>query len=327
MPKLLAAPDQQGWATFHRLLLSLFRFLSPFLSAGSMHAGAAELYKGTLRILLVLLHDFPEFLTEYYYSLCDVLPARAIQMRNMVLSAFPAGMALPDPDKPIELVGENMSVPPILSDFAAAMRSAGAYDFVAGLLRAKSSSLGSLEPLKEKITGGPMTPSAPTGTRFNVPLINSVVAFLGTETVGQDKPGAAFNPSDPAVAVIAELASSFDNEGIAAPLRPFTSAADSMAGQYFLVTAIATHLRYANAHTFWYRDLLLHLFAQVKDERFQETVARVLLERVIVQRPHPYGVLNTFTELVRNPKYAFKEQPFFKLSRDVELILEHVSHP
>ena len=32
---------------------------------------------------------------------------------------------------------------------------------------------------------------------------------------------------------------------------------------------------------------------------------RVLLERLIVNRPHPWGLLITFIELVKNPRYAF----------------------
>lgn len=58
------------------------------------------LYKGTLRVLLVLLHDFPEFLCDHHFSFCDVIPPSCIQMRNLILSAFPRNMRLPDPFTP-----------------------------------------------------------------------------------------------------------------------------------------------------------------------------------------------------------------------------------
>jgi len=48
-------------------------------------------------VLLVLLHDFPEFLCEYHSSFCDTIPTSCIQLRNVILSAFPRNMALPDP--------------------------------------------------------------------------------------------------------------------------------------------------------------------------------------------------------------------------------------
>ena len=38
------------------------------------------LYKGTLRVLLLLLHDFPEFLCEFHFHLCDVIPPSCIQV-------------------------------------------------------------------------------------------------------------------------------------------------------------------------------------------------------------------------------------------------------
>ena len=48
----------------------------------------------------MLLHDFPEFLCDYHFSFCDVIPPNCIQMRNLILSAFPRNMRLPDPFTP-----------------------------------------------------------------------------------------------------------------------------------------------------------------------------------------------------------------------------------
>lgn len=71
------------------------------------------LYRGVLRLLLVLLHDFPEFLCEYHFSLCDVIPATCIQLRNLILSAFPKNMRLPDPFTP-NLKVRNDAVAPFM---------------------------------------------------------------------------------------------------------------------------------------------------------------------------------------------------------------------
>ena len=40
-------------------------------------------------------------------------------------------------------------------------------------------------------------------------------------------------------------------------------------------------------------------------EIVQEQITRVLLERLIVNRPHPWGLLITFIELIKNPRYNF----------------------
>lgn len=48
-------------------------------------------------MFLLLLHDFPEFLCEYCYLICELIPHTAFQIRNLVLTAYPASMRLPDP--------------------------------------------------------------------------------------------------------------------------------------------------------------------------------------------------------------------------------------
>lgn len=85
---------------FSTLLIDLFKFLDPFLRNTELAPPVMMLYKGTLKVLLVLLHDFPEFLCDYHYGFCDEIPSNCIQMRNLILSAFPRNMRLPDPFTP-----------------------------------------------------------------------------------------------------------------------------------------------------------------------------------------------------------------------------------
>jgi CCR4-Not complex component, Not1 len=95
-------------------------------------------------------------------------------------------------------------------------------------------------------------------------------------------------------------------------------------GQYHLLRAMVLHLRYPNAHTHWFSSLMLHLFADTKDERFKEILTRTLLEHVMVHRPHPWGILVTFIELVRNPKYEFWTRDFIRIAPEITLIMENV---
>lgn len=74
---------------------------------------SSGLFQGTLRVLLVLLHDFPEFLCDYHYGFCDVIPPNCIQLRNLILSAFPRNMRLPDPFTP-NLKVDECSLPSLL---------------------------------------------------------------------------------------------------------------------------------------------------------------------------------------------------------------------
>ena len=108
------------------LLVDLFEAMAPYLEDQSeLKPAIRELYNGTLRVLLVLLHDFPEFLCDYHFAFCDVIPSSCIQLRNLILSAFPRAMRLPDPFTPdlkVDLLPEISQAPRILSDFTGALR-------------------------------------------------------------------------------------------------------------------------------------------------------------------------------------------------------------
>jgi hypothetical protein len=84
MPKLLGAPASKGWAAYLQLLLAQLRFLEPFLRNAELTDAVRLLYKGTLRVLLVLLHDFPDFLCHFHFHLCDAIPPSCIQVRGAV---------------------------------------------------------------------------------------------------------------------------------------------------------------------------------------------------------------------------------------------------
>ena len=94
--------------------------MEPYLRNADLSESIRMLYKGTLRVLLVLLHDFPEFLCDYHFGFCDVIPPSCIQMRNLILSAFPRNMRLPDPFTPnlkVDLLPEINQSPRILSNY------------------------------------------------------------------------------------------------------------------------------------------------------------------------------------------------------------------
>ncbi|XP_058081510.1 uncharacterized protein LOC131229536 isoform X3 [Magnolia sinica] len=155
-PKLLTINSQKDWPLVQRLLVDLFKFMEPYLRNAELGESVHFLYKGTLRVLLVLLHDFPEFLCDYHFSFCDVIPPSCIQMRNVILSAFPRNMRLPDPSTPnlkIDLLAEISQSPRILSE-------------VDGALKAKQIKADIDEYLKEDLWQA----AFPVGTEEIVPL-------------------------------------------------------------------------------------------------------------------------------------------------------------
>lgn len=89
-----------------------------------------------------------------------------------------------------------------------------------------------------------------------------------------------------------------------------------------MLAAIANQLRYPNRHTYFFSCVLLLLFSSSgdSDTLVKEQITRVLLERLICNRPHPWGLLITFTELLKNSKYAFWELKFIRTSQEIETL-------
>lgn len=102
------------------------------------------------------------------------------------------------------------------------------------------------------------------------------------------------------------------------------------------------HLRYPNSHTYFFRAVLLLLFTQ-KAESIKENITRwvalldmvygqcmltcvlhrVLLERLIVNRPHPWGLLATFIELLSVP--GFWQHKFIHAAPEFQRLFDNVS--
>lgn len=315
MPKLLMfKPPHQAWAIFEKLLLELFKFLEPHLRHAQLSEPLRRLYKGTLRVLLVLLHDFPEFLCDYHFVLCDVLPHTCVQMRNLILSAFPRSMRLPDPFTPhlkVDLLPEIAHPPRLFSNFAAALTAAHGGSLKQLIDRHLQNHAPLSSSWTQQIGAQILLPSSDvvaSGTRYNVPLINSLVLYLGSQVASQAQ-GKPPILRTPAMEIFQYLMFDLDPEG-----------------RYFVINAIANQLRYPNNHTHYFSCVLLVLFAEAPQEIVQEQITRVLLERVIVNRPHPWGLLITFIELIKNPQYHFWTKRFVTSAPEFKRLFESVSN-
>lgn len=307
---LAVTPQHKGWGPYAQLLIDLFHFLSPFLRNAELARPIAVLYKGCLRVLLVLLHDFPEFLCDYHYNFCDAIPPNCIQMRNLILSAFPRVVPPPDPfasKLQVDMIPEIRDAPMIQTNFASLIQPPMFKNELDTYLSTRAP-VTFVTDLRTTLQHNP-----DQGCRYSIKLINALVLYVGTQAIAliQSK---GLQPNKQTIAhsahmdIFQSLAVDLDTEG-----------------RYLFLNAIANQLRYPNSHTNYFLNLILYLFAEANTLAIQEQITRVLLERLIVNRPHPWGLLITFIELIKNPTFKFWSYEFVHCAPEIEKLFENVA--
>ena len=268
LPKMLhvhqPSPDSsyKSWTMYAILLTQLIRFLAPFLRNIQLTEPIVQLYKGTLRLFLVLLHDFPEFLCSCHYQFCDVIPSNCIQLRNLVLSAFPRTMKLPDPLTPnlkVDMISEVDPNPPkiafpymynipqkLKTDLDLYIRSRAPVTF--------------LSDLRSYLQTSP-----DPGCHYNIQLMNALVMYVGTLGI-QALKHLRLIPSLNTLLHTSHNAHSDIFQSLVVDL-------DSE-GRYLFINAVANQLRYPNSHTHYFGCALLNLFSVANTEAIQEQITR-----------------------------------------------------
>jgi CCR4-NOT transcription complex subunit 1 len=263
----------------------------------------------------VIHHDFPEFLSDNHFSLCNSIPTHCTQLRNLIVSAYPSGfMDLPDPftaGLKVDRIEEMRKAPTIRADLEQYLRAAGISDLVDAAIGGAELSEDDAEKIIEAIdrSGTSSDEFTPDSNDINIPLLNALVIYLASRTLHlQGSKTSIFNPSAPSTALL---------EAIVHGLRP--------EARYHIISAMANQLRWPNSQTHYFTYAMLHLFGQPSHDQnqleVQQTITRVLLERLLVNRPHPWGLIITLLEIMKNSQYRFWDLPFVKAAPEVRYLL------
>ena len=98
MNTLLREKDIDIWNHYTILITDLMIFYKDVFTVDFMkNEEMRAFYKGSLRVLLVLIHDFPDFLCEQSFVILEEVPAYFKQFRNIVLSSYPKALKIPNP--------------------------------------------------------------------------------------------------------------------------------------------------------------------------------------------------------------------------------------
>jgi len=305
LSNLLLTKEQKGWGIMHQLLIDLFLFLEPHLCKVELTEAIKKYYDGALRVLLMLVHDFPTFLAAYHLSFCNIIPENCVQLRNLILSAIPKGIPLHDPisrNFKIDQLPEISQSPLILSNVVGPLVSFK--NDLDGYFRNQRPA----DFLTDMVTHLRKEGK----NELDSPKVNSLVLYVGMQGL------ARLQQND------GQIASSL---GRSPEMEVFQKLMDlDDHGRYVSLNAIANQLRYPSSHTHYFSCVMLYLFNETKsDEGVKEQITRVLLERLITQRPHPWGLLITFIELIKNAKYQFWSHPFTRCATEIEKVFENVA--
>lgn len=267
-----------------------------------------ELYffRGVERTLLLINHDFPDFVCENHLRLVKRIPQDLPQVRNIITSAVPSVMGeLPSPFYDVHADGlhliENIFTNPVVrGDIATPLEKAGIREIVDELLRSTSTSN---EQHHSDIN---FIIDAVSDQDDNGELIQYLCVYIATQAI--------------AVATTRDTPSEmFDSEGVHYNLILSLTRNTSSQTRYDFIEAMVNQLRFPSSHMYWFHHTvmeMMHPHHSHKNDQValfvKEQIARVLLERLIVDRPHPWGVLTTAIQLLRSTEHQFFDLPFVK---------------
>ncbi|KAJ1569392.1 hypothetical protein HK405_005645 [Cladochytrium tenue] len=207
----------------------------------------------------------------------NVIPHSCIQLRNLILSAFPRNMRLPDPLTPnlkVDLLPEINQPPHVLSDYTSSLIPNNFKTDIDAYLKSRGP-VTFLTDLRSRLLL-PASAVVEGGSKFNIPAINALVLYVGVQAITQSQ----VKPTQGG--------------------PPITHSAPMDVFQRLVVDLDSE---------------------EATQEVIQEQITRVLIERLIVNRPHPYGLLITFIELIRNPRYNFWDHTsFIRCAPEIEVL-------
>ncbi|KAK5128498.1 hypothetical protein LTR85_003166 [Meristemomyces frigidus] len=299
IPAFLAGAGRSngGWETYARLLSTLFTNLGDLLGPSDASPVVQDFYRGVLRFLLMLHHDFPEFLIENHLHLNSSIPIGCAQLHNIVNSAVSRAIMSdqPDPFTPglkINRLDQVRQAPVVQPNIDQILVDAHVKDAIERVCAGSelrdddyatiSSALGAAE--------GSVSPL----------IANALIVYIGVHATSASS---VFSSAAPPARLLERL------------LRE-----SSHAKRYQVVSAMMNQVRYVNAHTHYFSTALQHMFSISSDE-LKEQIMRVLVERLMVPRPHPWGVIVMILELVKNTTIDIWSMPWMKTAPQVVSML------
>jgi len=318
LPYLMRIPDESGWEPLSNIMEALMFYVGELLKPQSVSRITKVVYHGVLKFIVVLQHDYPEFLAANHSKLLANIPSHCVYLHNLILNANPAAFSsMPDPLQPglkIDRTDEIRESPQTKNDVEAPLRQSGLFDVLDQALQNGPNEnfiaviAHEIQKKKGRHTGFAFVP-----INLDLELINSIVVYVGMFAIARaaQKGGATYVQGSSDAALLSMLVHELNPEA-----------------RYHLIISIVNQLRFPNSHTHYFSQALLDIWGidhnDQEESDIRQQITRILLERLIGHWPQPWGIMVTCLELVKNDKYGFFELPFIKSHQDVSNIFKSV---
>lgn len=303
-PTLILHLGTAGTDMYCRLLSAQIAYVSDMVPLMDTSPAARDLYRGTLKLLLVLHHDFPDFIADYAFQLLKHLPPFCSQMRSLIVSASPTTLSeLPDPftgGLRIERLGDAKEPPSMTGDHDRAITDAGLDDVLNAYYKRSGSTDSHVETVIRALVSG-VDFRAGAIEPINIDLADALLITLpARRTEGQ--PWLFFSEDNKTAVLLNDVILGLDT-------KP----------RYYFLSAMANHLRFPNSFTAFYSQMFINFFRskKIEDPHVQQQALRVLMERIVVHRPHSWGLIVTLVELLKSRNYRVFDLPIVKSAPEV----------
>jgi CCR4-NOT transcription complex subunit 1 len=271
----------------------------------------AQFHNGIMKIMVILHHDFPDFLAENHFRLCNAVSDDQVQIKNLIISAVPTSihrMEEPHVSKqPADYEGMQ-EVPVVHKDFLIMLTEAKLMPLIDAMFESdvrQADYARLVKAIQEAQLPEGKFKHQLSRDRHIRSLVHAVVLYIGVKTTVPTSPESATTAGMKAVQQLGlEMTASGVEQNL---LRGLSE-------------AIVNQLRYPNTHTLFFLTLFVNMFLSAPtpdDGSFDENsllefLSRSLVERLVVHRPHAWGVIAAFLEMHKIGTAAFWDRPFVK---------------
>ncbi|KAF4968025.1 hypothetical protein FSARC_4522 [Fusarium sarcochroum] len=308
MPALLQLPDGAGWGPFVDLVCQLLDTLGDQLKVFEVSNIAKDIYRATFKLLVILQHDFPEFVAGNHVRLCASIPPHCTQLINAVLAANPHQHSRFNDPNAKDRSDENRVHPGLMSEATSTLQASSLLKVLDQALQS-----GPSEDIVANITHA-MTHDTPKVTTFghvpvvaNMQVIDAIVIYIGqraAEKAAQAGTPVAVSGDEHEVSLLSLIVHELPAEA-----------------RYYLLVSVINQLRFPNAHTDFFSQVIIYIFGKdlndPEETEIRQEITRVLFERLVSFWPQPWGLLYTVVELMKSEKYMFFDLPFIKATPEV----------